>query len=223
MNKGQQFWHELWSSGQISFHQQEINPDLKTFWPQLNSPVPSHVFVPLCGKSLDMLWLLDQGNQVTGIELSELAVEQFMAENNLSLTREIHEQHLCYRRENLCIWVADIFTFNTALIAPVTLIYDRASLIALPELLRKPYVQFCLDVLKSDGQILLKTLDGGNKHVQGPPYRVTAGEVAQLYQSCERHLLTANKSSRGENEVFRSAGINEVLDTVWVITKRFRK
>ena len=41
------------------------------------------VFVPLCGKSLDMVWLLEQGFSVTGCEISELAVQQFFTENSI--------------------------------------------------------------------------------------------------------------------------------------------
>ncbi|MDH3688008.1 MAG: thiopurine S-methyltransferase, partial [Gammaproteobacteria bacterium] len=50
-----EFWHDRWQKSEIAFHQQEINTRLQKYWIRLNRPKNSRVFVPLCGKSLDML------------------------------------------------------------------------------------------------------------------------------------------------------------------------
>src|SRR5664280_923336 len=85
----QEFWHERWQLNQIGFHSEEINRHLQHSWPTLNIASGSRVFVPLCGKSKDMLWLLAQGYEVIGVELSPLAVQAFFAENGLSaMTRQ---------------------------------------------------------------------------------------------------------------------------------------
>ncbi|MDI1351951.1 MAG: methyltransferase domain-containing protein, partial [bacterium] len=156
------------------------NADLISFWPSFNLAAKSQVFVPLCGKSLDMLWLVQQGFKVVGIELSVTAVEQFFAELQMDFQRETINQMVRYYNENITIWVGDIFDLDCPLIYPVDAIYDRAALIALPASLRPLYVKQCLRVLKPGGVILLKTLayDGEG---QGPPYSVTADEVEQLY------------------------------------------
>ena len=53
------FWLERWELEQTGFHQNETNPYLQQYWQQMDNA--SQVFVPLCGKSLDMLWLAKQG------------------------------------------------------------------------------------------------------------------------------------------------------------------
>ena len=63
---------------------QQINNHLISFWQQLNVVPDCSVFVPLCGKSLDLLWLHQQGHVVLRIESSELAVNDFFVENGLN-------------------------------------------------------------------------------------------------------------------------------------------
>jgi thiopurine S-methyltransferase len=78
-----EFWHKKWASNQIGFHLPQVNPYLQRFWPDLNLSSHARVLVPLCGKSLDLLWLAGRGHRVLGIELSEKAVEGFFSEQQL--------------------------------------------------------------------------------------------------------------------------------------------
>ena len=41
------------------------------------------IFVPLCGKTLDLIWLNEKGHTVMGCELSEVAAKQFFEENKI--------------------------------------------------------------------------------------------------------------------------------------------
>jgi thiopurine S-methyltransferase len=61
-----EFWHERWETGQIAFHKHEYNNHMQAFINHLKLQPGDHILVPLCGKSLDMLWLLNQGYHVTG-------------------------------------------------------------------------------------------------------------------------------------------------------------
>jgi thiopurine S-methyltransferase len=181
VNKGIQFWLDLWEQGRIPFHKNEVHPDLITFWPSLQLRPKSTVLVPLCGKSMDILWFLQQGYHVVGIELCEQAVVQFFQEHQLSFTIENHKNCKKYLTDSLDFWVGDIFTIDKRLIPPIDAIYDRAALIALPKKLRSIYTALCLNWLKPRGVIFLKTLSYDQKSMQGPPYSVSAEEVAQLY------------------------------------------
>lgn len=69
-----EFWEEIWQAGDIPFHNAEVAPALARFWSGLDIADGATVLVPLCGKSLDMIWLRDQGYKMVGAELSELAV-----------------------------------------------------------------------------------------------------------------------------------------------------
>ena len=41
------------------------------------------ILVTLCGKSLDLPWLCEQGHDVVGVELSAVAAKQLFEENNI--------------------------------------------------------------------------------------------------------------------------------------------
>ena len=76
-----EFWLERWERQEIGFHQSEINPYLCQYWNEVHAARESEVFVPLCGKSRDMLWLRKQGHTVLGVELSAIAAQAFFKEN----------------------------------------------------------------------------------------------------------------------------------------------
>lgn len=67
-----EFWHDRWLNSQIGFHQSEVNSYLQEHWSE-HFQDRGTVFVPLCGKSRDMVWLCDQGHTVIGSELSAIA------------------------------------------------------------------------------------------------------------------------------------------------------
>ena len=77
------FWIERWQKGETGFHQEAGNDLLPKHWPSLALAPRSTVFVPLCGKSFDMVWLAAQGHRVVGVELSPLAVDDFFREQEI--------------------------------------------------------------------------------------------------------------------------------------------
>ncbi|CEG58894.1 thiopurine S-methyltransferase [Legionella fallonii] len=222
MNKGQQFWVELWREGRTHFHREEVNPDLIAYWPSLHNALNATILVPLCGKSLDMLWLAQQGFNVIGIELSEDAVKQFAAQHQLDLQHETlgHISH--YFTPSISLWVADIFALAPSLIAPVDAIYDRAALIALPEKLRAGYVDSCLQWLKPRGAILLKTLSYNQHEMEGPPFSVSDEEVIQLYrdQCSEIQCIKSSEREKNLDDHLFQRGVSKIKDSVWSIRKK---
>ena len=80
-------WRQRWQEGRIGFHLEETHPALLKYWPTLGVPSGAKVLVPLCGKSLDMRWLADQGHPVLGIELAPEAIEQFLAQRSGGISR----------------------------------------------------------------------------------------------------------------------------------------
>jgi len=220
VSKGIQFWLDLWQQGRIPFHRSEVHPDLINFWPELQLKPKSTVLVPLCGKSIDMLWLVQQTYQVIGIELSEHAVVQFFQEQQLAFTVELHQQFKKYITDSLCIWVGDIFTLDKALIPAVDAIYDRAALIALPQKLRSVYTTLCFNWLKPQGFIFLKTLNYNQSLMQGPPYSVSPEEVTQLYAlQATPHCLHSRKQEHAINE----NNTMVVDESIWNIIKHEAK
>jgi thiopurine S-methyltransferase len=133
-------WQQCWRDRSTDFHQKTVNRFLSRFWPGLDLDKGSRVFVPLCGKSLDMIWLAGQGHEVVGVELSPIAVRAFFRENRLQPTRRQIGKFTQWEHGRLRILCGDYFSLTEGDLGQVDAVYDRASLTALPEDIRTPYV-----------------------------------------------------------------------------------
>ena len=175
------FWHQRWSDNQIGFHQSTPTPLLLKHWPTLGIAPGAQVFVPLAGKSLDMAWLASQGHRVLGVELSQLAVEQFFAEHRLR--PDIHEtkygRH--YVANGIELICGDAFALDADALRECTAVFDRAALIALPPDLRLRYARALYPRLPADSRGLLVTLEYPQHERAGPPFSVPEDEVEALF------------------------------------------
>jgi len=144
-----EFWLENWKNNKIGFHQQITNPYLTAFWRQLDFTAGCQVFVPLCNKSLDMLWLCQRGHKVLGVEVSDLAVGNFFYENGLTYNKVKKDGFQHYQAERLAILQSDFFNLTAGHLLDVQGVFDRASLIALPLELRQKYAQHLTNILPS--------------------------------------------------------------------------
>ena len=176
-----EFWHQRWADNQIGFHQDAPTPRLLKHWPGLGIAAGAQVFVPLAGKSLDMAGLASQGHRVLGVELSQLAVEQFFAEN--SLQPDIHEtkygRH--YTANGIELICGDAFALDADALRDCAAVFDRAALIALPPELRERYASELYASLPTGSRGLLVTLEYPQEERPGPPFSVTEDEVRALY------------------------------------------
>ncbi len=175
------FWLERWQEGQIGFHQDAIHPCLQQFFATLKLPPAATVFVPLCGKSLDMLWLIQADYKVIGIEISQQAVEAFFSENRLAYKTRQTDGFVLYESEGIQLYCGDFFQLRAEHVSSCQAIYDRAALIALPPEMRSDYAVHKQSLFPDGLDTLLITLDYAQDEMQGPPFSVPAEEVAQLY------------------------------------------
>ncbi|WP_051661053.1 thiopurine S-methyltransferase [Bosea sp. 117] len=175
-----EFWHGKWRRGEIAFHQPEPNPLLTRNLPALGLPAGARLFLPLCGKSLDIGWLLAQGYRVAGAELSRMAIEQLFAE--LSVEPQITQDGPLLRFEagNLVIFVGDIFDLDGARLGVVDAVYDRAALVALPQDMRTRYAAHLLALTRGAPQLLV-TFEYDQAHQEGPPFAVGEADVRRHY------------------------------------------
>lgn len=176
-----EFWHQRWEQDQIGFHQQEINNYLTSHWAELGLPQGAPVFVPLCGKSLDMLWLREQGHPVFGIELSRKAVEAFFHENEIDPSVNETERFIEYSSGQLTLFAGDYFALSSADLGEIQAVFDRAALIALPSEMRGDYVGKMAELLPEGAHILLVTMQYPPGALEGPPFSVEQGEVERLF------------------------------------------
>lgn len=176
-----QFWHDMWDTGKVGFHRTEENEFLQTYWADLDIPKDSEVLVPLCGKSLDMCWLADQGYAVLGVELSPKALREFLEENNFT-GKPIQTTHYDgYKINKKTLLCGDIFNLTQADVQQVKAVYDRAALVALPPEMRTKYAQHLANILPKGTQMLLITMEYSAPKLSGPPFSVLESEVETLY------------------------------------------
>ncbi|MDR2213111.1 MAG: thiopurine S-methyltransferase [Pseudomonadales bacterium] len=195
------FWQDKWQRGDIGFHESAVNPLLVAHVDKLALTRGARVFLPLCGKTLDIAWLLARGMRVVGVELSQLAVDMLFTE--LGVTPKITPLGTLqpYQAEHIDIFNGDIFTLNKEQLGPVDAIYDRAALVALPAELRERYVAH-MRTLNQNAPELLVIYEYDQSVKQGPPFSVEAPEVERLYgeayhlEIVERQAIPATPSGR---------------------------
>jgi thiopurine S-methyltransferase len=176
------FWHDKWARGDIAFHQQQANPFLVAHMDALHLAKGDRVFLPLCGKTLDIAWLLGHGFRVAGAELSELAINELFQSLGVPPQIEKRSSLLHYRAEQIDIFVGDIFDLSAEMLGPVDAIYDRAALVALPLETRKQYTRHLMDITDTAPQLVI-TYEYDQSLVEGPPFSINADEIRQHYSA----------------------------------------
>ncbi len=177
-----EFWHQKWEQKEIGFNQSEPNALLVNHFSSLALSRGARVFLPLCGKTIDIHWLLERGCRVAGAELSETAVAELFDE--LDLEPEITEldQGKRYAGPDLDIFVGDIFALGAPILGQIDAVYDRAALVALPLPLRKKYTSHLMDLTGISPQLLITFLYD-QEQMDGPPFSIPADEIEQHYSS----------------------------------------
>lgn len=176
------FWHQRWTAGRLGFHQQKVNSRLRKFWGTLAPARGGKVLVPLCGKSLDMLWLARAGCRVFGVEISDTACRDFYAENELQYTRKDDAPFVKFSGGDIELWCGDFFDLKPDDLYDIRVVYDRAALIALPEAMRAGYASRLAVLLQPGSRILLISMDYDESKMQGPPFSVPENEVRGLFE-----------------------------------------
>jgi len=206
------FWEEKWSNREIAFHSANVHPFLAGHLSTLGLRSGARLFLPLCGKTLDIHWLLKQGFQVVGVELVETAVEELF--NELKQTPEISESGKLklFRAENIEIYVGNIFDLGSEEMRAVDGVYDRAALVALPEKMRRRYADQVTALTGGAPQLLI-TFEYDQAEMEGPPFSISRQVLNRLYgETYEIERLTGRNYERFETMC------SKVSETVWHLT-----
>ncbi|MDT8904398.1 thiopurine S-methyltransferase [Pseudomonas sp. NFACC09-4] len=214
-----EFWHKRWSTDQIGFHLPQVNPYLQGFWPLLGLERGSRVLVPLCGKTLDLVWLAHQGYPVLGVELSEKAITDFFQEHQLEPSVSEEGDFKVFRTGDIEIRCGDFFALKPGDVADCAALYDRAALIALPAPMRERYAGH-LQALLPEGAGLLITLDYNQEEMPGPPFSVGDEEVQRLLGKAWRLDVLQEQDVLGESWKFLQAGVKRLDERVYRISAR---
>jgi len=214
------FWHERWAKSEIGFHLDIINPFLKRHWDQLGAGSDDTIFVPLCGKSSDLIWLAEHVKQVIGVELSQTAVDDFFTDNKLIPSIKQGEHFIEYRYQNITLLCGDFFHLTTADIGECQFVYDRASLIALPPAMRKAYIEKLHMLLPKEKNRLLVTLDYPQHEMNGPPFSISTDMVEQLLSNQYDIDCVESKDILHTMPHFKDKGVTRMLEHVLLLKKR---
>jgi thiopurine S-methyltransferase len=210
------FWHEKWKRGEIHFHQSEANPLLTAHFAKLNLAKGSRVFLPLCGKTRDIAWLLANGYRVAGAELSGQAIHELFKELGLAPTISKAGKLTHYSADDIDIWVGDIFDVSAEYLGPINAIYDRAALVALPADMRKQYASHLMQITGAAPQLLISYVYDQSK-IDGPPFSVNEDEVRQHYGAAYQLTPVEIKDVAGGLK-----GKVASTETAWLLQKSTR-
>jgi thiopurine S-methyltransferase len=211
-----EFWHQRWASNQIGFHEDQVNAYLARHYAHLGLAPGETVFVPLCGKSVDLRWLAHQGAHVVGVELSPIAVESFFAEQGLTPQTSKEGAFAVWESGPIRLLCGDYFALAPADLAGAHIVYDRAALIALPPERRAEYVAHLDRLLPGARRTLLITLEYPQEQMQGPPFSVAEREVHSLFAGARIERL-GGQDVLADNPRFRDKGLTRLLECAYLI------
>ncbi len=214
------FWLNRWEEGDIAWHHDEVNEYLLSHWCRLDAPTDSRVFVPLCGKSLDMVWLAQQGHSVVGVELSSKAIDEFFSEQNLIPTYEKTESFQVFQAKTYTLLLGDIFKLTAEYLEGIAAVYDRASLVALNSYQRKLYAKILANVLQKGCSILLVAMDYPQIEMKGPPYSVPEKEVNELFG--QDFLLTKLhcQDLLKDTDRYKESGLSRLSEHIYMLQRK---
>lgn len=214
------FWNQKWSNNETGFHLQRVNPHLTRHWNSAGVTKGSTVFVPMCGKSLDMLWLSSQGYDVVAVECSELAIQQFMSENRLNYRQSKYKGFKVYTSTNIRILQGDYFLLSQQLMEGVSAIYDRASLVAMSPDLRQAYVDKLVEILPGKTKSLLITLEYDQRLMAGPPFSVSKDNVYSLFNDQYKIIQLESSDILEQEQRFRQRGLDYLTETIYLLDQK---
>lgn len=208
------FWHQRWEKNEIAFHESKANPLLVKHFNELSLAKGRRIFVPLCGKTLDISWLLSKGYRVAAAELSQIAIEQLFMELGVQPETSPVGEVEQWSANNLDIFVGDIFALSRKVLGPVDGIYDRAALVAFPEEMRKRYTAHLMETTGQAPQLLI-CYDYDQSLMEGPPFSVSNDEVKRHYAVNYDVTLIASTDVSGGLK-----GKCPAKENVWRINKK---
>lgn len=214
-----QFWEEKWQAQELGFHLPFVHPILKRNLAAFDLPAGATVFLPLCGKTLDISWLLEQGVSVVGAELSELAVRQLFESLNVSPDVSPWGEGRVWRHGALTVFQGDVFALTADDLGDVGLVYDRAALVALPAAMRERYAAHLVEVTRRAPQLLI-TFEYDQQRMEGPPFAVPGEEVARLYGGSHAVDCLSRKDVIANQPAFRERGLDRFEEIAWRLTPR---
>ncbi|XP_064607475.1 probable thiopurine S-methyltransferase [Liolophura sinensis] len=181
-------WRKMWKESDMPCHyRNHVHKLLQSnFCGQVEGRRDLYIFVPLCGKTLDMRWLAEQGNHVVGVDMVETPVRTFFETEKLDFVVENSDTGPLYKTADgrIKVHVCDLFRLSKETLGVFDVIWDRAAFVALNRTDRQRYVSLLKSLMAEGCRYLLSAVDmkkaGGEPH-KGPPQVTRAEDIQALF------------------------------------------
>ena len=213
------FWLKRWQQNETGFHQDKVQPALAKHWPGLGIQKGARVFVPLCGKSLDMTWLDDQGHTAVGSELSELAVDAYFQDRGQTASVREHDGFTVKTAGSVEIWCGDFFALKREHVN-ATAAYDRAALVAMPPEMQKKYADKLAELMPFASQTLLIGLDYKQAEMKGPPFAIPRIAVQTLFEDDFNITLIEARDGLAKSDHLAKRGVTYLEEAAYLLRRR---
>ncbi len=195
------FWLARWRANQIGFHQSGPSLLLESQYERFQPKPTSRVLVPLCGKSKDLTWLASHGHEVTGIELSQQAIDAYWQEEGPN--------------EHVRLVAADFFDVHAKEIGTFDWVFDRAALIAIETEKQPAYVKHLRSLLEPGARIFLITDSYDQSRMNGPPFSVPEERVRWLFAGARSIEKLVEHDALEER--FKQRGLDWMIEAAYEI------
>lgn len=207
-------WLEAWQIGRTAFHQSAYNKAMVNHF-KGQKLKDKNVFIPLAGKSLDILFFLEKEANVIACEISPIAVEEFFKQSKLEFTTEVFKNFTIYKAKNLTFYLGDFFELTKTQVSHVDVMYDRASVVALPKELRSKYYEKIDQLIHKKTHLLILTYTHDGPMEFGPPFYVPEEEIKKAYANMGHDLQMRAGNPEKTDGRFLEQGITTLKNLKW--------
>ena len=222
------FWQQRWEQRQIGFHEGRPNALLERHI--LRVAECKRVYVPLCGKAVDLAYLAGRGHEVLGSEVVREAVLELFKDLGLRAEETAlgpFRRHAAVEaptdrpaRGSIVVLEGDAFQLGLEHTGgAVDAIYDRAALVALDPKTRRAYADALTRVLRPSGFLFLIAFDYPQDMVDGPPWALPTTDVHALFADrFTIELLEETPTTGGPK--FAAAGVPALTERAFLLQKK---
>jgi len=213
------FWLERWEQGQTAFDQQVPHRWLDEHWSELGVADDATVFVPLCGKTVDMVWLAEGGHRIVGVELSSIAIADFFAGLGVEPEVRTERSFTISSWGPYELWCGDLFDLTSGDLASIGAVYDRASMVALPPDMRERFAEHLTAHVPASAPIFLVAFDYDQTEMSGPPHSVPREEIEARFVPAFSLSPVADESVIEKAAPMRERGLTELRETLVILRR----
>ena len=206
------YWKSRWQKDNTGWHMDQVYPHLMTYWDRLELNKGDTILLPLCGKSLDIPWLLDKGLNVIGVEVSDKAISELKNHLDFSFTEKSRGHFKVFESTDVQLWLGNFFDIQASYLPKIDAIYDKAALIALPPKMRNDYAEIIKSLCTEDTRMFLNCFEYPQDSMSGPPFAIFEEEIRTLYDEQFSIELLHKESMMEQLAKFQQRGLSGYLN-----------